>query len=189
MEKVFYLSKIEQLKALSDPLRMSILNRLIDGEYTGQQLSEILNIPRSKVHYHLQALEKNGIIEVVRREEKNGILQKFYRSVARSILPSDDLLPFVDSRSIRQVGLDVLRKTQERMLKAPLSSFSFKEGSLQDQTSLFYSLEVRMDPEKFAAYLTRMETLLDEIKNGEEESGEVFNLTITGFSTGEKKTP
>ncbi len=44
-------------------------------------------------------LEKNGFIEIVYTEEKNGIVQKFYQSVARGFTPAADLLPHLEMRS------------------------------------------------------------------------------------------
>lgn len=94
MKDILVITDLNQLKAVSDPFRVQLLYHLGKFPQTGQMLSEKINISRSKIHYHLQELEKNGIIEVVRREEKNGILQKFYLPVAKAIIPSEDLLAF-----------------------------------------------------------------------------------------------
>lgn len=94
MKDVLIMNDLNQLKAVSDPFRVQLLYHLGAEAMTGQQLAEKMDLSRSKIHYHLQELEKNGIIEVVRREEKNGILQKFYRPVAKAIIPSEDLLSF-----------------------------------------------------------------------------------------------
>jgi len=182
MQQIFFLTGIEQLKALSDPLRIKILTRLIEKPMTGQQLSETLKISRSKIHYHLGELEKNGIIEVVRREEKKGIMQKFYRSVAKSIIPSDELMPFVDSRSVRQLGLEVINRLKKKILKAPLSAFKFRPGSIEDQTSLFSQFDVRMKPEDLASFLVEVEKILERIKERDGNEGKKFAIGFTGFS-------
>ncbi len=181
MKKVLFLDKLEQLKALSDPLRITILSHLMEDSYTGQQLSEILEIPRSKVHYHLGELERNGIIEVVRREEKSGIMQKFYRSVGKSIVPSDDLMTFVDSGSVRQLGLEVINRLKGKMLRAPLSAFEFRPGSIEDQTSYFTQFDVRMEPEEFAAFLTEFEKLMEKMKKRDGSGSKKFSVGFTGF--------
>ncbi|MFD1887259.1 ArsR/SmtB family transcription factor [Paenibacillus wenxiniae] len=94
MKDVLIINELNQLRAVSDPFRVQLLYHLGREPMTGQQLAEKMDLSRSKIHYHLQELEKNGIIEVVRREEKNGILQKFYSPVAKAIIPSEDLLSF-----------------------------------------------------------------------------------------------
>ena len=94
MKDVLIIDELNQLRAVSDPFRVQLLYHLGREPMTGQQLAEKMDLSRSKIHYHLQELEKNGIIEVVRREEKNGILQKFYSPIAKAIIPSEDLLSF-----------------------------------------------------------------------------------------------
>ncbi len=96
MKDVLVIDELNQLRAVSDPFRVQLLYHLGRESMTGQQLAEKMDLSRSKIHYHLQELEKNGIIEVIRREEKNGILQKFYSPVAKAIIASEDLLSFSD---------------------------------------------------------------------------------------------
>ncbi len=189
MQDVLFLTRLEQLKALSDPLRMAILARLMEQPYTGQQLARILEVPRSKVHYHLGEMEKNGIVEVVRREEKQGIMQKFYRAVARSIVPSSELLGFVDAHSVRSVGLEVVEKTREEILRAPPEALEFKEGSIQEQTSLFYNFQVQMKPREFAVLLGEIEKILGKIESRDGSGEESFFVSFTGFSRSPQSPP
>ncbi|WP_010632709.1 ArsR/SmtB family transcription factor [Sporolactobacillus vineae] len=85
MKEFFYITTLDQLKVISDPLRTKILWSLDEREKTGKILSEEMHLSPSKIRYHLTELERVGLIEVVRTEVKNGILQKFYRPVARNI--------------------------------------------------------------------------------------------------------
>ena len=105
MKPVLTLTTYSQLKALSDPLRAEMMIRLCERPYTGQLLSEKFGISRAKIHYHLKELEKNDLIEIVYTEEKNGIVQKFYQSVAKGFTPATHLLPHLEivSESGRQI--------------------------------------------------------------------------------------
>lgn len=93
MKNNLIIDDFNQLRALSDPLRAEMMMHLVMRAYTGQQLSEILSIPRGKIHYHLKELEKNGLVQIVKTEEKNGIVQKFYQAVAADFQISEKLLP------------------------------------------------------------------------------------------------
>ncbi|WP_235598382.1 ArsR/SmtB family transcription factor [Heyndrickxia sporothermodurans] len=92
LKEVFMIENLEQLKSISDPLRVKIIHLIGMKPLTSQMLSEELNIPRSKIHYHLKELERNGLIEVVKTEQVRNFLQMFYRPVAQSIIASPDLL-------------------------------------------------------------------------------------------------
>jgi len=86
---VYKIQTHEQLKAIADPLRTKILMNLVKQEYTGQQLAEMLGITRNNIYFHLKELEKHQVIQIVRKEEKNGIVQKYYRAVASRFIPED----------------------------------------------------------------------------------------------------
>lgn len=131
MQSMFTLTDHSQLKALSDPLRAEMMIKLIEKPYTGQQLSEYLNLSRAKIHYHLKELEKNQLISIVRKEEKNGIIQKFYQSVARGFTPSTELLPHIGdvSETARQLLLQLAERTKSVILSAPEDAFKLNKAS------------------------------------------------------------
>ena len=119
------LTTYSQLKAISDPLRVEMMMRLCERPYTGQLLSEKFGIPRAKIHYHLKELEKNGFIEIVYTEEKNGIVQKFYQSVAKGFTPAANLLPHLEilSESSRQIFLQMTEMNEKPYSRCARRSF------------------------------------------------------------------
>jgi DNA-binding transcriptional ArsR family regulator len=99
--KVYEISSLEQLRAMADQLRLSILQRLLGRAMTVTQLGEALGIAPAKAHYHVRELERVGLLRLVQTREKGGILEKYYRAVAedfqvpRSLLssaPTDEAL-------------------------------------------------------------------------------------------------
>ncbi|KMY50014.1 ArsR/SmtB family transcription factor [Peribacillus loiseleuriae] len=131
MKPMLTLTEHSQLKALSDPLRAEMMMRLLEKPYTGQQLSEYFNLSRAKIHYHLKELEKNQLISIVKKEEKNGIIQKFYQSVARGFTPSAELLPHLAdiSETSRQLLLQMAERTKSVILSAPENAFKLNKAS------------------------------------------------------------
>src|SRR5947199_9417251 len=58
----------ERFKALSDPARVSIVNRIAGaGEVCTCQLTEPLGLSQPTVSHHLRVLKEAGLIEVARR--------------------------------------------------------------------------------------------------------------------------
>ncbi|MGJ9458497.1 ArsR/SmtB family transcription factor [Oceanobacillus sp. CF4.6] len=131
MKQMLTLTNHSQLKALSDPLRAEMMMRLLEKPYTGQQLSAYFNLSRAKIHYHLKELEKNQLISIVKKEEKNGIIQKFYQSVARGFTPSAELLPHLTdiSETSRQLLLQMAERTKSAILSAPEKAFKLNKAS------------------------------------------------------------
>lgn len=71
-------------KALAHPTRVTILNVLTQKQASVNDLAHELNMVHAKVHYHVMALLKSELIEQVDSAIKNGIVEKFYRTVAKT---------------------------------------------------------------------------------------------------------
>ena len=61
----------DKFKALSDPIRLDILNELNKGELSAGDIADKFALPNSKVSYHLAILKKADI--VTERKYKNFI--------------------------------------------------------------------------------------------------------------------
>ncbi len=99
-----------QIKALSNPERVRILTLLIERPGTAKQVADWIGGTRGRVHYHVKELEKAGLVRIVAKVEKGGVLEKYYRAVARN---------FYVARGIGEhAGLsgDVQRVISESML-------------------------------------------------------------------------
>ncbi|MBB3113864.1 DNA-binding transcriptional ArsR family regulator [Paenibacillus phyllosphaerae] len=165
MDQSFTITNYDQLRALSDPFRVKILALLIEGSYTGQQIAQHLEIPRAKIHYHLNELEKFGYIEVVRTEAKNGIIQKFYRAVAYSFRPADDLLPYTVEVGdyYRHAMLEVLGRAKDRVLSAPEEAFQTKEQDVNKRSRMSVQAEIRASEGAFLDWLGKFRAVIKEL--------------------------
>ena len=91
IKDIQYITDIERLKVVSDPLRISILTTLGTEKKNSRELAKLLKINRTKIHYHLNILEENNFIEVVDTDSINGIIQKYYLPTAQAFVPSPSI--------------------------------------------------------------------------------------------------
>ena len=91
IKDIQYITDIEKLKIISDPLRISILTTLGTEKKNSRQLAKLLKSNRTKIHYHLNILEENNFIEVVDTDSINGIVQKYYLPTAQAFVPSPSI--------------------------------------------------------------------------------------------------
>ncbi len=83
------LESIEQMRAMADDLRLRILQLLGHAPMTVTEIGKQLGVPANKTHYHVRELERVGLLRLVETREKGGILEKYYRAVARDFtIPS-----------------------------------------------------------------------------------------------------
>lgn len=103
------LSTVEEIKAISDPYRIQILNTFkMRGEpSTVKQIADEMKEVPAKVHYHVKKLESVGILRLTHTKEINGIIAKFYEPTAnRFEIKSETVDP-----TIKNLILDETRKT------------------------------------------------------------------------------
>ncbi len=85
----FTIANPEQLKLLTNDLRMRILGQFAEGELTAKQVAQRLGESPTKLYRHVDALAEHGLIVPTREEQKRGTVQKFYRAVARRFRVDD----------------------------------------------------------------------------------------------------
>ena len=91
---------------------------LIDyKEMAISDIARVLKVNPGSVHYHLKALEKRGLVVLVREEKKGNIVKKYYRTSARTF--------YIDGcryRMLRPGELDPLDEFYDKLLRvmAPL---------------------------------------------------------------------
>jgi DNA-binding transcriptional ArsR family regulator len=82
---------LETLKVMSDPLRMQILELVLHDALTTKQIARAAELPASRLYYHINLLEKHGLLRVASTRLVSGIVEKYYRTVAQFITVDPDL--------------------------------------------------------------------------------------------------
>lgn len=81
----FVIQDLETLKVMSDPLRTQILELVLDDALTTKQIARALELPASRLYYHINLLEKHGLLRVAATRLVSGIVEKQYRAVAQFV--------------------------------------------------------------------------------------------------------
>src|SRR5438094_555513 len=89
---MFVARDVETLKVLADPLRMLVLMEASEKERTVKELAAILDVPQTRLYYHVRMLEKHGLLRVAGRRMVSGIEERRYAATARSWTVADELI-------------------------------------------------------------------------------------------------
>jgi DNA-binding transcriptional ArsR family regulator len=73
----------EQLRAMADPLRATILDLLLERAATVAELAAAVQRPKSTVAHHVNVLVEAGMLRVVRTRRVRAIDERFYGRTAR----------------------------------------------------------------------------------------------------------
>jgi DNA-binding transcriptional ArsR family regulator len=86
------LETLDAVRAVADSLRLRIL---FETTYTPRTVKEIaarLDVPQTRLYYHVKLLEKHGLLWVVERRMVSGIEERRYRSPTGGFTISPGLL-------------------------------------------------------------------------------------------------
>jgi DNA-binding transcriptional ArsR family regulator len=77
--------------ALLDPTRQRLLAHLTEPD-SATGLGRRLRLPRQRINYHLHALERAGLVELVEERRKGNCLERVVRATARAFVISPEAL-------------------------------------------------------------------------------------------------
>ncbi|WP_409492037.1 winged helix-turn-helix domain-containing protein [Amycolatopsis sp. cmx-11-12] len=94
---MFSVAVIEDAEAAEvslDPVRARLLAELAEPA-SATMLAGRVDLPRQKVNYHLRALEKHGLVELVEERRKGNVTERMMRATASSYVISPTALSAV----------------------------------------------------------------------------------------------
>ena len=85
LEEMRVVTAPEQLRALADPLRATLLELLLERAATVTELAQAVDRPKSTVAYHVNLLVEADLLRVVRTRRVRAIEERYYGRVARTL--------------------------------------------------------------------------------------------------------
>jgi DNA-binding transcriptional ArsR family regulator len=73
------------MRALADPLRLAILDLVLERAASVTELAAALGRPRGTVGHHVKVLEDVGLLKVVRTRQVRAVTERFYGRTGRTI--------------------------------------------------------------------------------------------------------
>lgn len=180
-----------KLRVLSDPQRSFIVYSVTSRAKTVKELASELGCPPTRLYYHVQQLEKHGLVFVEEARLVSGIVEKRYRAVARELLLDraafqvagstdatrvDALLGFVFDQSRREVQRQVETGAIDLALRAPAP------GSLVAWRNV-----LKLDRAQAASLYARLTALwqeYDALAKQPAEGGEFYAFAVALYPNG-----
>ncbi|MDZ4183200.1 MAG: helix-turn-helix domain-containing protein [Candidatus Cloacimonadaceae bacterium] len=85
IKNIQMISKHSQIRELGNALKFDMLKELIRGTATCQQLADVFGVSKQKIHYNLNKLHEEKLIEVAEDNNNNG-KEVYYRATAKNYL-------------------------------------------------------------------------------------------------------
>src|SRR5690349_13613855 len=85
LDEMLVVTAAEQLRALADPLRATLLELLLERAATVTEMARAVDRPKSSIAYHVHLLVETGLLKVVRTRRVRAIDERYYGRVARTL--------------------------------------------------------------------------------------------------------
>ena len=121
------ISDVETLKALSDPLRLRILELMVtrpDGAWTVKEMAVALEVPATRLYHHVELLQERDLIRAAEQRVVSGIIETRYQVSALSLRLDQALVRGAGpgqtaARDVITTIFDETRRDIERILAIP----------------------------------------------------------------------
>jgi DNA-binding transcriptional ArsR family regulator len=163
-DDVLIVREREQLRALGDDLRSTIVVILREHAHSTTELADTLGLPKGTVGHHLKVLEKAGLVRVVRTRQVRAVTERYYGRTARLFLFENT---DADGEDLRNVIASSLRRAAEEMLPPA-----------DDDTAAFACLRVRLTQANVKRLSRKFEKLADEFSDADTPDGEPYGLAL-----------
>lgn len=165
LEDTIELTTPEQVKAISDPLRTTILGLLHERAATVTELAEAVGRPKSTVAHHVNVLADAGLLQVVRTRRVRAIEERYYGRTARM---------FYVSLGRRANGVDLPPDFNDFEVAARESAAAYDLGRLRA-----FIRHARIPEDQAAQFWERVDRLIRDFEQLP-RSGD----TVHGFAVG-----
>jgi len=192
IEEEFVITDLETIKIISDPFRVQILEHIGLTSDAGQlisvkELAERLDVPPTKLYYHINLLEKHELIRVAETRVVSGIIEKLYQIRARRIRAELDLSQ--DNEINRNEGLHLTLSSVSNMFDKAYTNLekSFRQRvqeiedgqpDLEKSTWLSSQSMMQLSPDQAQAFTEELQELVEKYAAIHNQNGLVFSLAV-----------
>ena len=170
------IADVETLKALSDPLRLRIVEAMVtrvDEPWTVKELSTLLRVPPTRLYHHIDLLLERRLIRPVERRVVSGIIETRYR-IAQLSLRLDRRLFSADTDEQAAILHDVLQTVFDRSrdeIEAAIrvGAIDTLEDTRPDRKLLLSKGLIRLRPARAAALREQLLQLIETAERDDEQ--------------------
>ena len=164
-----------QVKAISHPLRTTILSLLHERAATVTELAAAVDRPKSTVAHHVKVLTEAGLAQVVRTRRVRAIEERFYGRTARMFYVGVERSPDGD---------DMPRDFNDFEVAAGESTAAYRDGKLWG-----FIRHARISEEQASAFWERMAELVAEFDELPRSGGTVYGFALGVYPTDHPTLP
>lgn len=197
------ISDVETLKAISDPLRIRMLETMVsrhEALWTVRELAAQLDVPPTRLYHHIELLLERDLIRLASQRIVSGIIESRYRVAALSfrldsaLLSGESASAQEASRDLFRGVFDSAREDVSEALRVYLRNHPGADiagpGDPDPEKPIVTRGLAMLPPARAAEFKTRLLALMDEYGPTSAEPGAVpFGFLVAVYRVPEPKEP
>jgi len=191
MKEARTVRSLEQIKVMAHPLRMRLLEAFSHKPITTKQVAEFLAERPTKLYHHVDALERVGLIKLVRTSKKRGTVEKYYQAVARTFAVDRQLFRLAPHARAAHSGMQkVITGMFDDTLSEIHESLAKRTNAPKPEQNpvIVTRLRIRLTPVQIAVLDKKIKALLKEFEAGKRTPGTVeYGLTLALYPVTSKR--
>jgi DNA-binding transcriptional ArsR family regulator len=126
MRTTLTLTRPAQIKALADPLRQKIMERLVAEPRSAKAMADALKTKPTQLYHHFRVLEAAGLIKKAGRRRRRGATEQLYKPAADKFVVGPALLGQAVGPVHGALG-EALKRTMEEIAALDLEALQDEE--------------------------------------------------------------
>ena len=160
MKDIHKIKDLEQVRLLSDPLKLRLIQAFAESAKTTKQVAAELGESVTKLYRHVDALHDSGLLVVVAEKQKRGTIERTFRAVAQRFEADETLFSGEAGGEAAEAARELFRATEAEILDV-LANASDKE----EEQPIVMRIRGKAGPDKIAELRATLKAWLESIPN------------------------
>jgi predicted ArsR family transcriptional regulator len=163
VKNTFKIRKLEQVRLLTDPFKLQLLQSFAEAAKTTKQVAAELDESVTRLYRHVDALHDGGLLEVVREKQKRGTIERTFRAVAQRF----DVDHALFSGDVESESMDLVREAFRACEEEVLAAMANATGNDNEQ-AIFFRIKGKASREKIAVLRALLNEWLESVPGDDE---------------------
>ena len=179
MKETYKIKDLEQIRLLTDPLKLQLIQAFAANAKTTKQVAVELGESVTKLYRHVDALHDAGLLVIAEEKQKRGTIERTFRAVAQRFEADHSLFGDEMGEEGTKAARDMFRVVEAEILHAMANPDDDK-----DKKAIIMRVRRKASPEQIAEMrkaLTEWCELVEKDSDCGDEDAEEFGALIAFY--------
>jgi predicted ArsR family transcriptional regulator len=167
VKEIHKISELQQVRLLSDPLKLRLLQAFAENAGTTKQVAAELGESVTKLYRHVDALHDAGLLEIVSERQKRGAIERTFQAVAKRFEADHSLFGEETGEEGTSAAREILRSAETEILEA-IATLDADD----DRDAILMRLRLKASPERIEALHQSLVEWCESVQEEEDCPGE-----------------